>query len=95
MAHKSMDGAFDWKKFGRRLRREMEKSGTSTRMLRDELGGAPRHNNLWYIMQGRPCCVEVYLSLCVIFCIDPTEYLKRTYVRKRRGLPSSRTRTRV
>ena len=60
----------NWARFGKRLGKEIAKTGSSLRDLAEQLDG-PAHSTLHRITKGDPCSVEVYLWLCEEFSIDP------------------------
>jgi hypothetical protein len=67
----NMIGTVDWKRFGERIRREIEKTGLSLRGIESRLNG-PSFTTLNRVCNGTSCTVETYLWLCREFSIGPT-----------------------
>lgn len=69
--HHGRIGVVNWLRFGRRIDREIKKTGLSFRDLAHELGG-PSAATLNRLCHSKPCSVEMYLWICHEFAISPT-----------------------
>jgi hypothetical protein len=73
--HRALKDAFDWKRFGKSLTKEVRRREINIKATAEAMGLS--RNTFYERMNGAPCSVELLLFLCHEFNLDPWDYFQK------------------